>query len=111
MLQTAQECRECNDQDGSLHVCSLKRRECSAVFRNKNEVIGSVQAYIDGLPIFTQAAFGWSNSEVGIMLGILGLTAPIVNTFVGSLSSFFPDRYITVRDFSLLCWPKHLKGL
>ena len=34
----------------------------------------------------------------GIMLGILGLTAPIVNTFVGSLSSFFPDRYITVRS-------------
>ena len=37
---------------------------------------------------------------MGIMLGILGLTAPIVNTFVGSLSSFFPDRYITVRTLA-----------
>lgn len=55
-----------------------------------------MQAYIDGLPIFTQSAFGWSNSEVGIMLGILGLTAPIVNTIVGSFSSRVPDRYITV---------------
>ena len=56
----------------------------------------SLQAYIDGLPIFTQAAFGWSNSEVGIMLGILGLAAPIVNTIVGGFSSRVPDRYITV---------------
>jgi MFS-type transporter involved in bile tolerance (Atg22 family) len=58
--------------------------------------LGNVQAYIDGLPIFTQTAYGWTNSEVGIMLGILGLVAPIVNTIVGSLSSRFPDRYITV---------------
>ena len=70
-----------------------------------------MQAYIDGLPIFTQAAFGWSNSEVGIMLGILGLTAPIVNTFVGSLSSFFPDRYITVRSLIPLCPPECLDKL
>ncbi|CAL5227554.1 g10545 [Coccomyxa viridis] len=56
------------------------------------------QAYIDGLPIFTQSAYGWSNSEVGIMLGILGLTAPIVNTIVGSFSSRVPDRYITVAS-------------
>ena len=56
----------------------------------------TLQAYIDGLPIFTQSAYGWSNSEVGIMLGILGLTAPIVNTIVGSFSSRVPDRYITV---------------
>ena len=59
-----------------------------------------MQAYIDGLPIFTQTAYGWTNSEVGIMLGILGLVAPIVNTIVGSLSSRFPDRYITVCTLS-----------
>ena len=81
------------------------------MFKEMGEVIGFVQAYIDGLPIFTQAAFGWSNSEVGIMLGILGLTAPIVNTFVGSLASFFPDRYITVCSLIPLCPPKYLDKL
>jgi hypothetical protein len=56
-----------------------------------------VQAYIDGLPIFTQLAYGWSNSEVGIMLGVLGLAAPLVNFSVGRVSSHVPDRHITAR--------------
>lgn len=55
------------------------------------------QAYIDGLPIFTQMAYGWSNSDVGVMLGVLGLAAPLVNFTVGRLSARLPDRHITVR--------------
>lgn len=57
------------------------------------------QAYIDGLPIFTQMAYGWSNSDVGVMLGVLGLAAPLVNFTVGRLSARLPDRHITVRFF------------
>lgn len=55
------------------------------------------QAYIDGLPIFTEMAYGWSNSDVGVMLGVLGLAAPLVNFTVGRLSAKLPDRHITVR--------------
>ncbi|BDA46399.1 SPX domain-containing membrane protein At1g63010 [Coccomyxa sp. Obi] len=56
------------------------------------------QAYIDGLPIFTQMAYGWSNSDVGVMLGVLGLAAPLVNFTVGRLSARLPDRHITLAS-------------
>jgi hypothetical protein len=55
------------------------------------------QAYIDGLSIFTEASYGWSASQCGIMLGVLGLAAPILNQSVGRLSSRVSDRAITVR--------------
>lgn len=58
----------------------------------------TAQAYIDGLPIFTEGAFGWKPAYCGIMLGVLGLTAPLVNFSVGGLASRgLPDRIITVR--------------
>ena len=56
-----------------------------------------MQAYIDGLPIFTLGVYGWTQSECGILLGILGLTAPIVNQSVGGLSGRLSDRLITAR--------------
>ncbi|KAK9906755.1 hypothetical protein WJX75_007454 [Coccomyxa subellipsoidea] len=56
------------------------------------------QAYIDGLPIFTEMAYGWSNSDVGVMLGVLGLAAPLVNFTVGRLSAKLPDRHITLAS-------------
>lgn len=66
----------------------LSEAECAGV---------SLQAYIDGLPIFTEMAYGWSNSDVGVMLGVLGLAAPLVNFTVGRVSAKLPDRHITVR--------------
>ncbi len=50
------------------------------------------------MPIFTEGAFGWKPAYCGIMLGVLGLTAPLVNFSVGGLASRgLPDRIITVR--------------
>ena len=65
------------------------------------------QAYIDGLPIFTQVGYGWSNGEVGIMLGVLGLVAPLVNFTVGHISANVPDRHITVRQHLLFVPIQH----
>eukprot|EP00884_Botryococcus_braunii_P019635 jgi/Botrbrau1/6355/Bobra.0098s0014.1 len=56
------------------------------------------QAYIDGLSIFTEESYDWTGSQCGIMLGILGLAAPIVNQSVGKLSSRISDRAITVAS-------------
>lgn len=56
-----------------------------------------MQAYIDGLPIFTLSVYDWSSSQCGIMIGVLGLVAPVVNTVVGAFSARLPDRHITVR--------------
>ena len=58
----------------------------------------TVQAYIDGLPIFTLGVYGWSSGQCGIMIGILGLVAPIINTGVGAFSARLPDRHITVSS-------------
>ena len=63
------------------------------------------QAYIDGLPIFTLGVYGWTQSECGILLGILGLTAPIVNQSVGGLSGRLSDRLITARVLTLMLTP------
>lgn len=60
------------------------------------------QAYIDGLSIFTEESFDWSASQCGIMLGVLGLSSPIVNQSVGRLSSRVSDRVITVCPPPLL---------
>ena len=57
-----------------------------------------MQAYIDGLPIFTLGVYGWSSGQCGIMIGILGLVAPIINTGVGAFSARLPDRHITVSS-------------
>ena len=57
-----------------------------------------VQSYIDGLPIFTLTEYHWSSGQCGIMLGVLGLVAPLVNTSVGAFSARLPDRHITVRS-------------
>lgn len=56
-----------------------------------------MQAYIDGLPIFTLSVYGWSSGQCGIMIGVLGLVAPVINTGVGAFSTRLPDRHITVR--------------
>ena len=57
-----------------------------------------MQSYIDGLPVFTESRFlyDWTDGECGIMLGILGLSAPFVNQGVASLASRASDRIITV---------------
>ena len=57
-----------------------------------------MQSYIDGLPVFTESRFlyGWTDGECGIMLGVLGLSAPFVNQGVASLARRASDRIITV---------------
>ena len=40
--------------------------------------------------------FNWSDGECGIMLGVLGLSAPFVNQGVASLARRASDRIITV---------------
>ena len=63
------------------------------------EAVGAAQAYIDGLPIFTEGAYGWAPAYCGILLGALGLSAPLVNFSVGGLASRgLPDRVITARQ-------------
>lgn len=62
----------------------------------------TLQAYIDGLPIFTLSVYGWSSGQCGILIGILGLVAPVINTAVGAFSARLPDRHITVRPMKLL---------
>lgn len=62
------------------------------------EGLRAAQAYIDGLPIFTEGAYGWAPAYCGILLGALGLSAPLVNFSVGGLASRgLPDRVITAR--------------
>ena len=63
-----------------------------------------MQSYIDGLPVFTESRFlyDWTDGECGIMLGILGLSAPFVNQGVASLASRASDRIITVSMHG--CW-------
>ena len=57
-----------------------------------------MQAYIDGLPVFTESEFGygWSDGACGIMLGVLGLSAPVVNQLVAKGATKISDRVITV---------------
>ena len=63
----------------------------------------AAQAYIDGLPIFTEGAYGWAPAYCGILLGALGLSAPLVNFSVGGLASRgLPDRVITARALANL---------
>lgn len=62
----------------------------------------AAQAYIDGLPIFTEGAYGWAPAYCGILLGALGLSAPLINFSVGGLASRgLPDRVITARPSQL----------
>lgn len=58
----------------------------------------TLQAYIDGLPVFTESqyAYGWSDGTCGIMLGVLGLSAPVINQLVAKGSTKISDRAITV---------------
>ena len=57
-----------------------------------------MQAYIDGLPVFTESPvlYNWSDGECGIMLGVLGLTAPFINQGVAGLARGTSDRILTV---------------
>ena len=65
----------------------------------------TMQAYIDGLPIFTLSVYGWSSGQCGILIGILGLVAPVINTAVGAFSARLPDRHITVGPQAVIAFP------
>ena len=45
------------------------------------------QAYVDGLPAFTETLYGWQPGAVGILLTIWGFSTLPVNWLVGLLSS------------------------
>ncbi len=45
------------------------------------------QAYVDGLPAFTETLYGWQPGAVGILLTIWGFSTLPVNWAVGALSS------------------------
>ncbi|KAK9838252.1 hypothetical protein WJX81_000293 [Elliptochloris bilobata] len=110
-----------SDDDTSMHVASAEvtdggaprkgpLRRCMGFFNSQaGATVCSIwlclilkvvqQAYIDGLPIFTEGAYGWAPSYCGILLGALGLSAPLVNFSVGGLASRgLPDRVITVAS-------------
>ncbi|KAK9832195.1 hypothetical protein WJX74_002578 [Apatococcus lobatus] len=52
------------------------------------------QAYVDGLPAFTETLYGWQPGAVGILLTIWGFSTLPVNWVVGKLSSKVPDRVL-----------------
>ena len=57
-----------------------------------------LQSYIDGLPVFTESPklYGWTDGQCGIMLGVLGLSAPFINQGVAGLAKGTSDRILTV---------------
>lgn len=69
------------------------------IVRRSLHALAAMQSYIDGLPVFTESPklYGWTDGECGIMLGVLGLTAPFINQGVAGLARGTSDRILTVR--------------
>ncbi|KAK9915918.1 hypothetical protein WJX75_005971 [Coccomyxa subellipsoidea] len=53
------------------------------------------QGYVDGLPIFTGLIYGWSGSETGLLLAVLGIASIPLSFLVGYMSPHISDRSLT----------------
>lgn len=59
------------------------------------------QAYIDGLPLFTQGLYGWADGTVGTYIGLISLSMLPVNVAVGAVSGKLSDRVLNAACLAL----------